>query len=228
MTEEPSTIIRLDDVSFTYADAVEPALDHVTLEVPEGGFVGIIGPSGAGKSTLAALLSGAIPHHYRGTLFGSTLVDGRDTCEVTLTDISRMVGSVAQDIDSQMVASAVEDEMLFGLENFGVPHDEIEPRITGALEACGVLDLREREIATLSGGQKQKVAIAAILALRPRVLVLDEPTAALDPASSTAVFETLRALNAEGGDGGGDRAEGGAAHRLLRPRGRPERGPRRL
>ena len=97
-----------------------------------------------------------------------------------------------------MVASAVEDEMLFGLENFGVPHDEIEARVTGALEACGVLDLRGREIATLSGGQKQKVAIAAILALRPRVLVLDEPTAALDPASSTAVFETLRDLNAEG------------------------------
>ena len=198
MTEEPSTIIRLDDVSFTYGDAAEPALDHVSLEVPEGSFVGVIGPSGAGKSTLAALLSGAIPHHYRGTLFGSTLVDGRDTCEVTLTDISRVVGSVAQDIDSQMVASAVEDEMLFGLENFGVPHDEIEARIAGALEACGVLDLRGREIATLSGGQKQKVAIAAILALRPRVLVLDEPTAALDPASSTAVFETLRDLNAEG------------------------------
>lgn len=198
MTEDAPTIIRLDDVSFTYADAVEPALDHVSLEIPEGGFVGVIGPSGAGKSTLAALLSGAIPHHYRGTLFGSTLVDGRDTCEVTLTDISRVVGSVAQDIDSQMVASAVEDEMLFGLENFGVPHDEIEARVTGALEACGVLDLRGREIATLSGGQKQKVAIAAILALRPRVLVLDEPTAALDPASSTAVFETLRDLNAEG------------------------------
>lgn len=198
MTEDSPTIIRLDDVSFTYADAVEPALDHVSLEIPEGGFVGVIGPSGAGKSTLAALLSGAIPHHYRGTLFGSTLVDGRDTCEVTLTDISRVVGSVAQDIDSQMVASAVEDEMLFGLENFGVPHDEIEERVTGALEACGVLDLSGREIATLSGGQKQKVAIAAILALRPRVLVLDEPTAALDPASSTAVFETLRDLNAEG------------------------------
>ena len=89
MTEDSPTIIRLDDVSFTYADAVEPALDHVSLEIPEGGFVGVIGPSGAGKSTLAALLSGAIPHHYRGTLFGSTLVDGRDTCEVTLTDIPR-------------------------------------------------------------------------------------------------------------------------------------------
>lgn len=198
MTEDAPTIIRLDDVSFTYADAVKPALDHVSLEIPEGGFVGVIGPSGAGKSTLAALLSGAIPHHYRGTLFGSTLVDGSDTCEVTLTDISRVVGSVAQDIDSQMVASAVEDEMLFGLENFGVPHDEIEERVTEALGACGVLDLSGREIATLSGGQKQKVAIAAILALRPRVLVLDEPTAALDPASSTAVFETLRDLNAEG------------------------------
>lgn len=198
MTEDAPTIIRLDDVSFTYADAVKPTLDHVSLEIPEGGFVGVIGPSGAGKSTLAALLSGAIPHHYRGTLFGSTLVDGSDTCEVTLTDISRVVGSVAQDIDSQMVASAVEDEMLFGLENFGVPHDEIEERVTEALGACGVLDLSGREIATLSGGQKQKVAIAAILALRPRVLVLDEPTAALDPASSTAVFETLRDLNAEG------------------------------
>ena len=199
MTEDAPTIIRLDDVSFTYADAVEPALDHVSLEIPEGGFVGVIGPSGAGKSTLAALLSGAIPHHYRGTLFGSTLVDGRDTCEVTLTDISRVVGSVAQDIDSQMVASAVEDEMLFGLENFGVPHDEIEARVTGALEACGVLGLRGREIATLSGGQKQKVAIAAMLALRPRVLVLDEPTAALDPVSSSTVFETLRALNRDAG-----------------------------
>lgn len=195
MTEDAPTIIRLDDVSFTYADAVKPALDHVSLEIPEGGFVGVIGPSGAGKSTLAALLSGAIPHHYRGTLFGSTLVDGSDTCEVTLTDISRVVGSVAQDIDSQMVASAVEDEMLFGLENFGVPHDEIEERVTGALGACGVLDLSGREIATLSGGQKQKVAIAAILALRPRVLVLDEPTAALDPVSEYEVYRKFNAIS---------------------------------
>ncbi len=123
------------------------------------------------------------------------MVDGHDTCEVSLTDVSQIVGSVLQDIDTQMVASVVEDEMLFGLENFGVPHDQIEQRVSETLETVGISDLRDREIATLSGGQKQKVAIAAILAIRPRVLVLDEPTAALDPASSTLVFETLREAN---------------------------------
>ena len=191
-------VIELRNLSFSYGDSdgnAPRALDDVSLKVAEGDFVGVIGPSGAGKSTLASVMSGAIPHHYSGQLFGATLVDGQDTCDVTLTDISRLVGSVLQDIDTQMVASVVEDEMLFGLENFGVPHDQIEARIAGTLETVGISDLRDREIATLSGGQKQKVAIAAILALRPRVLVLDEPTAALDPASSRLVFDTLRAVN---------------------------------
>ena len=188
-------IIELRDVSFSYDGGREKALDAVSLSVREGDFVGVVGPSGAGKSTLAAMMSGAIPHHYAGKLYGATLVDGHDTCDVTLADISRMVGSVLQDIDTQMVASVVEDEMLFGLENFGVPHDKIEGRLAGALDAVGIADLRNREIATLSGGQKQKVAIAAILALEPRVLVLDEPTAALDPASSRHVFDTLHEVN---------------------------------
>lgn len=190
-------IIRIDHVSFSYGEASARALDDVTLSVSPGDFLGIIGPSGAGKTTLASAMSGAIPHHYTGPLFGSVLVDGKDTCAVTLTDISQVVGSVLQDIDTQMVASVVEDEMLFGLENFGIPHSQIEERVIDALETVGIADLRERDIATLSGGQKQKVAIAAILALRPRVLVLDEPTAALDPASSRMVFETLRSINRE-------------------------------
>lgn len=190
-------IIRIDHVSFSYGEASARALDDVTLSVSPGDFLGIIGPSGAGKTTLASAMSGAIPHHYTGPFFGSVLVDGKDTCAVTLTDISQIVGSVLQDIDTQMVASVVEDEMLFGLENFGVPHSQIEERVIDALETVGIVDLRERDIATLSGGQKQKVAIAAILALRPRVLVLDEPTAALDPASSRMVFETLHSINRE-------------------------------
>lgn len=194
-----TALIEMSNVSFTYAQGARRALDQVSLSVGAGDFVGIIGPSGAGKSTLAAALSGAIPHHFAGELFGSTLVDGQDTCEVSLTDISRVVGSVLQDIDTQMVSSVVEDELLFGLENFGVPHSQIEGRLAGALGTVGIPELREREIATLSGGQKQKVAIAAILALRPRVLVLDEPTAALDPASSKLVFETLRAINEDEG-----------------------------
>ena len=194
-----NTIIKLDDVSFSYGHEAQNALDHVSLAIEKGEFVGVIGPSGAGKSTLAAVMSGAIPHHYTGQLFGATLVDDRDTCEITLTDISRVVGSVLQDIDAQMVAPIVEDEMLFGLENFGIPHDQIEERISQTLTTVGISDLRHREIATLSGGQKQKVAIAAIIAIAPNVLVLDEPTAALDPASSTLVFDTLRQINREHG-----------------------------
>lgn len=190
-----NSIIEVKDVTFTYSGAQRHALERVSLAVAEGEFVGVIGPSGAGKSTLAGVMSGAVPHHFAGELYGACLVDGKDTCEVTLTDVSRLVGSVLQDIDAQFVASNVRDELLFGLENFGVTHDETPARMQQALETVGIEDLRDREIATLSGGQKQKVAIAAILALRPRVLVLDEPTAALDPVSSTLVFETLCEVN---------------------------------
>lgn len=194
-----NSIIEVKDVTFTYSGAQRHALERVSLAVAEGEFVGVIGPSGAGKSTLAGVMSGAVPHHFAGELYGACLVDGRDTCEVTLTDVSRLVGSVLQDIDAQFVASNVRDELLFGLENFGVTHDEIPARMQQALETVGIEDLRDREIATLSGGQKQKVAIAAILALRPRVLVLDEPTAALDPVSSALVFETLCEVNRSAG-----------------------------
>lgn len=192
-------IIEMKDVSFSYGASSQAALDHVSLSVREGEFVGVIGPAGSGRSTLAAVLSGAIPHHFHGQLYGATHVQGLDTCEATLTDISSVVGSVLQDIDAQMVASVVEDEMLFGMENFGVPHDQIEQRLVQTLETVGIADLRHREIATLSGGQKQKVAIAAILAMDPRVLVLDEPTAALDPAATQLVYDTLRRINRERG-----------------------------
>ena len=189
-----SAIIEMECVSFSYGTAADGAfaLKDIDLSVEEGTFVGLIGPSGAGKSTLASAITGAIPHHYRGRLFGSTLVAGLDTCEASLTDIAKVVGSVLQDIDAQMVASVVEGELLFGLENFGIDHREIEGRIASALDAVGIADLRHREIATLSGGQKQKVAIAAILAMTPRVIVMDEPTSALDPASARDVFEVLR------------------------------------
>lgn len=197
----PEALIELDDVSFSYADQLKhqaaPALSHISLELAPGEMLGILGPSGAGKSTLASVISGAIPHHFTGRFYGSCKVCGQDTCEATLTDIASLVGSVLQDIDAQMVASIVEDELLFGLENFGVPHERIEERLAGALEAVGISNLRHREIATLSGGQKQKVAVAAILALRPQVLVLDEPTAALDPASSKLIFDTLAQVRAQ-------------------------------
>ena len=189
------SVLDFQNVSFCYPNGKTPALSDIDFKLNKGEFLGIIGPSGAGKTTLTSLMSGAIPHHYQGTFYGAVLVEGHDTCEMTLTDISRLVGLILQDIDAQMVATIVEDELLYGLENFGVPHECIMDRLDFAIEAVGIESLRYREIATLSGGQKQRVAIAAIMALQPEVMVLDEPTAALDPVSSQAVFETLAQLN---------------------------------
>lgn len=173
-------MIEISNLSFRYREGAEPILHGIDLAIPDGSFVGITGAAGSGKSTLTYAFNGIIPHCYPGDFYGSVTIDGLDTCEASLTDISRLVGSVCQDIDSQMVSSVVEDEVLYGLENFGVPKDQVEGRIAEALEAMGISDLRHRGIAELSGGQKQKVAVASVIALKPRVLVLDEPTSFLD------------------------------------------------
>ena len=192
-------MIEIRDFSFRYRESDEAVVSDINLTIPRGAFVGITGAAGSGKSTLTYAMNGIIPHCYPGDFFGSVRVNGIDTCEASLTDLSQIVGSVCQDIDSQIVSSVVEDEMLYGLENFGVAHDEIEQRVEQALADMGIADLRDRVIASLSGGQKQKVAIASILALRPQVLVLDEPTAELDPASSLSVFSLLSRYARENG-----------------------------
>ena len=192
-------MIEIRDLSFTYRESSQPTVRNINLSIPDGQFVGITGAAGSGKSTLTYAFNGIIHHCYPGEFYGAVLIDGHDTVDTSLTDISRLVGSVCQDIDSQMVSSIVEDELLYGLENFAIPKEEVEPRLEEALRAMGIEDLRDRAIASLSGGQKQKVAVASILALRPKVLVLDEPTAELDPASSQAVFELLRRYAREHG-----------------------------
>ena len=192
-------MIEIRNFTFTYRESDAPVVHDVNLSIPAGAFVGITGSAGSGKSTLTYAMNGIIPHCYPGDFFGSVLVDGMDTCETSLTDLSQIVGSVCQDIDSQIVTSIVEDEMLYGLENFGVPHAEIGKRVDEALSDMGISDLRDRIIASLSGGQLQKVAIASILALHPKVLVLDEPTAELDPASSLQVFQLLNRYAREHG-----------------------------
>ena len=192
-------MITIQDLSFTYKDEKNPALQEVSLTVPDGGFLGVIGPAGAGKTTLARAISGMIPHLYPGDFYGSVSVNGMDTFEASLLDLSRQVGMVFQDVDSQLISPVVEDEMLYGLENFAVSREKIPGRIEEALQKVGIADLKERSIGSLSGGQRQKVAIASILALKPRVLVLDEPTGELDPRSSRRVFTLLKELNEEQG-----------------------------
>ena len=192
-------MIQIQDFSFTYKSGESPALQEVSLTVPDGGFLGIIGPAGAGKTTLARAIAGIIPHHYSGDFYGSVTVNGLDTVDSTIVDLSRLVGMVFQDVESQIISPLVEDELLYGLENFGVPREEIPGRMEEALAKVGVSDLRERSIASLSGGQRQKVAIASIIALKPKILVLDEPTGELDPRSSRQIFSLLKELNEEQG-----------------------------
>ena len=192
-------MIEIKDLSFTYRDEKKPALSDIHLSVREGEFLGVIGPAGAGKTTLARAISGIVPHHYHGDFYGSVLVDGKDTVDTSLIDISRIVGMVFQDVESQIISPIVEDELLYGLENFGTPREEIPARLEEALAKVGISDLRDRSIGSLSGGQRQKVAIASILALKPRVLVMDEPTGELDPESSRQIFSLMKELNEEQG-----------------------------
>ena len=166
-------MIEIRGLSFRYAGESRDALHNIDMTVEDGDFIGVTGPSGAGKTTLTQALSGLVPHRRAGDFFGSVTVNGVDTVDSSLTALALQVGSVFQDIDSQMVAGQVEDEILFGLENFGVDRAEIPRRIDEALDDVGIAPLRHRAIDSLSGGQKQKVAIAAILALRPKILVLD-------------------------------------------------------
>ena len=192
-------MIEIQELTFKYTGSKKNALENITLNIEKGDFIGIIGESGAGKTTFCSCLNGLIPHHYTGDFYGSVKVEGLDTFEVKPDKLALKVGSVFQDIESQIVSYFVEDEILFGLENFGVPADQIESRITEALEALDITDLRHREISTLSGGQKQKVVFASILALQPEYLILDEPTGELDPASSLQIFKLLKKLNEEKG-----------------------------
>ncbi len=192
-------MICIKDLYFQYKNSESYALKDINLQVGEGEFVGIIGSSGSGKTTLTHVLNGVVPHYYEGDFYGCAKIGGLDTVTATPIQLSQIVGSVFQDIDGQMVSSVVEDELLFGLENFGVPRAEIEERIEDALATVGISDLRYRTIFSLSGGQKQKVAIAAIAALRPKLLVLDEPTGELDPKSSRMIFDMLKKLNSDYG-----------------------------
>ena len=192
-------MIEIQELTFRYTGSKKNVLENISLSIEKGGFVGIIGESGAGKTSLCNCINGLIPHHYEGDFYGSVKVDGTDTFDIDAGKLALKVGSVFQDIESQITGYFVEDEILFGLENFGIPADQIEQRITDSLETLGIAELRHKEISSLSGGQKQKLVIAAILALEPDVLVLDEPTGELDPASSVQIFTLLKKLNEEKG-----------------------------
>ncbi|MCX8130159.1 MAG: ATP-binding cassette domain-containing protein [Clostridia bacterium] len=190
-------MIDIKNLTFNYTGSAEAALKNIDLNISEGEFVGIIGPTGAGKSTLTLCLNGVVPHFQNGDYYGHVIIDGRDTVDNTCAVLAYSIGSVFQDPEAQIVSSIVEEEIAFGLENMGIPKPEMENRIEESLRLAGISHLRHSSTVRLSGGQKQRVAIAAAIALRPKVLVLDEPTSELDPLGSLDVFETLKKLNTE-------------------------------
>ena len=193
-----NSIIRTDELRFSYttAEGVAPVvLDGVSLEIEEGSFVAVLGHNGSGKSTLAK--------HMNAILLpsgGAVYVDGIDTRdEARLLDIRRTVGMVFQNPDNQIVANVVEEDVAFAPENLGVPPAEIRQRVDEALKAVGMYEFREHAPHLLSGGQKQRVAIAGVIAMQPRCIVLDEPTALLDPVGRREVMETVKRLNRTSG-----------------------------
>ncbi len=196
-------MIHFEHVTYCYPDIerdgahAPPALADLSLHISEGELVVVAGPSGSGKSTLLRCLNGLVPHFYGGRFAGHVRVAGLDTCVHEPRDLAATVGFVFQDPESQFVTGRVADEIAFGLENFNVPPTAMRLRVEEVLDQLGIAALRDRPVHTLSGGEKQRVAIAAALALRPRVLALDEPTSQLDPEAAEEVLTALQRLNAD-------------------------------
>jgi len=190
-------VIEARGLTYTYPESKKPALVDVDLVVEEGEFVILTGPSGCGKTTLCRCLNGLIPHFYGGELRGELYVAGMNVKEHKTWEIAQHVGLVFQNPENQLFSLTVEKDVAFGPENLGLPRDEIRNRVDWALDRTGTTPLRYRAPYELSGGQQQRVAIASTLAMKPKVLVLDEPTSFLDPRGAQRIFETVNRLNKE-------------------------------
>ena len=188
-------LARIRDLTFAYPDA-PPALREVSLEVGAGERIALLGPSGSGKSTLLRALAGLVPHFHGGRFEGHVEVDGRDTRRVRPAELAGTIASVFQDPEDQVVMARVENEVTFGLENVGTGPDEIRPRAQEALRSVDASHLAGRKVAELSGGELQRICLASALALRPQLLLLDEPTSQLDPRAADLFLEGLGRLDA--------------------------------
>jgi energy-coupling factor transport system ATP-binding protein len=192
-------MITFDHLTYSYPAepdrATTPVLADVCLSIDEGEFVLVVGPSGSGKSTLLRCINGLVPHFYGGRVSGRIRVAGRDPVALEPRRMTDVVGFVFQDPEAQAVVDLVEDELVFAMENHGLPRETMRTRVEEVLDQLNIAALRRRRLTSLSGGERQRVAIAAVLTLHPNVLVLDEPTSQLDPQAAEEVLDALRKLN---------------------------------
>jgi len=189
------SIIDIKDLTYTYPGGTKPSIRDVSLTVEKGEFVILTGPSGCGKTTLCRCFNGLIPHFYAGQLQGELTVAGLKVNEHLIYEMAQRVGMVFQNPENQLFALSVEKDVAFGLENLGLPREDIRKRVNWALEMTGIEELRERAPHELSGGQQQRVAIACVLAMQPDIMVFDEPTSFLDPLGARKIFEVINELN---------------------------------
>ncbi len=188
-------VIETKGLTYTYPGASRQSIADVSLKIDKGEFTLITGPSGCGKTTLCRCFNGLIPHFYQGEMKGEINVAGLNIAEHPIYELAKHVGLVFQNPENQLFALSVEKDVAFGLENLGVPREEMREKVDWALQLTGIYDLRERAPYELSGGQQQRVAIASVLAMQPEVIVLDEPTSFLDPLSARKIFEVIHQLN---------------------------------
>jgi energy-coupling factor transporter ATP-binding protein EcfA2 len=193
-------LVTLQNVTYKYPLTKSPVLQNVNLQVNEGEFVAVMGPNGAGKSTLCYALAGFVPHFFKGEISGEIEVDGKKSSESTLDEWVLNVGLAFQNPFNQISGAkyTVFEEIAFGLENIGVPRSEMKDRVDEAMALTGISDLADRSPYSLSGGQQQRVALTSILVMRPRLLVLDEPTSQMDPIGTREVFGVVRKMAEEG------------------------------
>ena len=193
-------IVNLQNVTYRYPLTDVPSLQDINLQVDEGEFVALVGPNGAGKSTLCYTLAGFVPHFFKGELTGIVEVAGNESQNSTLSEWVLNVGLAFQNPFNQISGAkyTVFEELAFGLENIGVPRQEMIQRVGEAMKLTGISDLADRSPYSLSGGQQQRVALTSILVMQPRVLVLDEPTSQMDPIGTREVFGVIRSMAERG------------------------------
>lgn len=190
-------LITVKDLSYTYPQAEHPAIKNINLEINQGEFILLTGPSGCGKTTFCRTLNGLIPKFYNGEMTGKVTVNGLDTTDHSTMELAQYVGLIFQNPDNQIFALTVEKDIAFGLENLGKSKNEMYKEIDWAADVTGIQDLRHRATHELSGGQKQRLTIASVLAMHPKIIVMDEPTSFLDPVGAEHIFEVLNQLNQE-------------------------------
>lgn len=193
------SIISFDDVTYTYPGTKEPALHNISFEIQAGEYVAVLGLNGAGKTTMGLCVNGVVPTMLSGDLVGTVTVGGLDVSEYPVREMSKLVGMVFDNPEFQMSQMSAAEEVALGLENAGVPYEEMKRIIPETLELVGLAGFEERSPLALSGGQQQRLAIAAVLAMKPQILIMDEPTSNLDPIGKQEVFNMAAKLNRERG-----------------------------